>query len=502
MHRYTSVLGAVFLIFSAMLLSQSVSAQVAVSVPAASLPTVETYPQCVPNAQSGYKSKQCLVIVDRQAPISPPTLIVPVGTTVFVELVNTRWNENVTFTLSTTHTTTQDVAAGAIKNAIPGLQTIVFDVTATPRAVMSVSPTGILGLQKAVSSQQEDLAQRLNVAIKSIQNSNAGLTCLSSYQVLQPDHTCSQASLLTPATFVAAKDAAIAAAQASANLAVPVLDVTDFDALVKTFYLTCLAYVPGMPPKDQDVARQLCRDMGEKVSSKESLIDSALSDIQKAQDALLQVVNTLEAWPGAPFKVAYQFTTTKNNNMSVAIAGVEIVSKTSSPVATVAINPQASRWVVSMGLAGSNLTYHTYTNAPIIVNGQPVLNSSGQTTTVVTRMSTSPSFIAPEALLSYNLIPSSHTRLFNKCDNGCAILATVGVGANLTSKTADFDAGLSFRIGGVLLTPALHFGRDTRLTNGVEVGQKLGSSPPNPLPTTNAWVRKFALGITYTIPTP
>jgi hypothetical protein len=308
--------------------------------------------------------------------------------------------------------------------------------------------------------------------------------------------------MLTPLTFDPAKTAVITSANASANLPVPVLDITDMDSLVKTFYLTCVTYVPGLPAGDQDLARQLCRDIGEKVSSKESLIDSALSDIQKAQDALLQTVQTLQAWPGAPSKIAYQFTTTKYNNMSIAIAGVEIVSKTSSPIATVAINPQANRWVVSIGLGVSNLTYNTYTNAPIIVNGQPVLNSSGQTTTVVTRTRTSPSFIAPEGLLSYNLIPSKYTHLFNKCPNGCTILASGGVGANLTSKTADFDVGLSFQIGGVLLTPALHFGRDSRLTDGVEVGQMLGSSPPNPLPTTNVWVRKFALAVTYTIPTP
>jgi serine acetyltransferase len=53
------------------------------------------------------------------------------------------------------------------------------------------------------------------------------------------------------------------------------------------------------------------------------------------------------------------------------------------------------------------------------------------------------------------------------------------------SKTADFDTGISFQIGGVLITPTVHFGRDVRLSNGVTVGQELGPSPPNPLPTEN-----------------
>jgi len=90
----------------------------------------------------------------------------------------------------------------------------------------------------------------------------------------------------------------------------------------------------------------------------------------------------------------------------------------------------------------------------------------------------------------------------NKCPNGCSFLLTGGVGANLTSKTADFDTGISFQIGGVLITPTVHFGRDVRLSNGVTVGQELGPSPPNPLPTENHWVRKFGIGLSYTLPTP
>jgi hypothetical protein len=154
-------------------------------------------------------------------------------------------------------------------------------------------------------------------------------------------------------------------------------------------------------------------------------------------------------------------------------------------------------------LSVSNLKYHTFTAAPVIVNGQPVLDPTGKTTTVVTESSTVPSFIAPLGLLSYRINPWSRSNGENgHCPNGCSFLLSGGVGANLTTKSADFDVGPSFQYGSVLFTPTVHFGRDTRLSDGVAVGQMLGSSPPSPLPTTQSWVVKWGFAVTYSIPIP
>jgi len=473
-------------------------------VPLDQLPTIEGYPHCISNAQSGYKDKACLIQIDRSAPIVPPASIVPVGTTVYIELINTRWNENVTFTLTTTHSTTQDVITAGLKNALPALQTIqIQNGTVSIQAPPGAPFDNIETFRKTIVAQQVALTVSLNQAVSSIQAANAAMGCLSSYEVIQPNKFCSQAAMLTPQTFNEAKQAAIDLSNKAAAASVPVLDISDLDTVSKSFYLTCVTFASGFSQGIKDSAARVCRAYGEQIAVNETLLDSSLSDIQKSQDALIQNVLTLQGWPGAPAKIAYKFVTTKNNNLSVVIAGVEIVNKVASPnIATIAINPQANRWVVSSGIAASNLTYHTYVNAPIIVNGVPVVSSSGQTETIVTRLSTSPSFIAPEALISYNLIPHNWTSSLMKCPNNCTFLLTGGVGANLTSKTADFDAGLSFQIGGALFTPAVHFGRDSRLTDGLKVGDKLGTSPPNPLPTENVWVRKFGFAITYTIPTP
>jgi hypothetical protein len=112
------------------------------------------------------------------------------------------------------------------------------------------------------------------------------------------------------------------------------------------------------------------------------------------------------------------------------------------------------------------------------------------------------SVIAPIALVSYRINSLSNFKWETRCPGSCSFLLSGGVGANLTAKEADFDVGASFEIGGVLFTPALHFGSDVRLANGLYVGEPLGSNPPSPLPTTNKWVLKAAFAITYSIPIP
>jgi hypothetical protein len=479
---------------------------------------VEKYPQCIPNAQSGYHGNKCLVQIWRTNPISPPAFTVPAGIDVYVELLDTRWNENVTFTVTTTKVPPPDVGAAALKNAIPGLQTIIATQALNPTAHTSIrSDTPDPGLIAArelaahIDARQREIINSSNAVLTDVQHATAAINCLSSYEVIktveqppgsteQPKFRCSQAEMLTPSTFDAAKGEAVTLAQSAAEGNLALLDVSDLDQVVKSFYLTCLTYFPISEQGGE--ARTTCRKVAVKLSNQEASIDTAVTDIQKVQDALLQTTQTIQFWPGTPPKLIYKITSQKHLNFSVVIAGTEIVSKANSPIATVTINTAANSWVASVGLGFSNLKYHTFAATPIIVAGQPVLDSSGKVTTQVTRTDTVPSVIAPVGLLSYRLTKFSRFNWENKCPGGCSFLLSGGVGANLTTKSADFDVGPSFQIGGVVITGAVHFGRDTRLTNGVAVGQQLGSSPPSSLPTTTAWVTKYAITFTYSIPIP
>jgi hypothetical protein len=488
---------------------------VAVPGTPAEVATFPDMPLCVPVAQSGYPGNKCLVRINRQGAVSPPPLIVPGGTEIFIQIENTRWNESAVFALVTTQTTAPDVLAAALKNAVPGLQTLVISQSVVgakaqaafgDESAQTPEQKRLLKFLNAIDEDQKQIAQKVATAQRSVQQATVSLICLSSYEAVVVAPTgayCSQASMLDTTSFVLAKDAALASANSAGAQLLPVFEMTDLDGRVKDFYKACIAEISkAFPDFDVDDVKEFCGEKAAGYANNEARINSAISDVQKAQSAVLQTVQIITSWPGSPATVAYKFRASKLKNMVVTISGQEIVTKTNSVIATVTINPQANPWVISLGVAFSNLTYHTFTNAPVIKDGQPVLDMSGKTLTVVTQAGTSPSVIAPEAFVSYRLRKLSGYNWENRCRNGCSFLLTGGVGANLTAKTADFDTGISFQIGGFLLTPTLHFGRDVRLTNGVKVGDMLGSSPPSPLPTENDWVRKFGFALTYTIPTP
>lgn len=59
-------------------------------------------------------------------------------------------------------------------------------------------------------------------------------------------------------------------------------------------------------------------------------------------------------------------------------------------------------------------------------------------------------------------------------------LVAVGIraGINIGSATTDFAVGPSLALRGIVVTPLLYFARDLRLTQGLYVGEQLGSSPP------------------------
>ena len=308
---------------------------------------------------------------------------------------------------------------------------------------------------------------------------------------------------MTPATFETEKKIAVDLANQAAQMRLPLGELQDLTSTLSELQRRCFADVAsGKDDAEKEKRRKDCVPGLDRHLSNQARLNSAASDIQKAQATLLQTVLTLSAWPSTPSILAYQFISSPLNNMVVTVSGQEIVNKTNSPIATVIINCQATHWVISTGILFSNLKFHTYSNAPIIVDGQPVLDSSGKVLTKVTRSDTSPSVVAPILLANYRINYLSRFKWEARCRNGCSFLLTGGVGANLTSKTADFDTGISFQFGSVLFTPTVHYGRDNRLSNGVAVGQELGPSPPNPLPIENHWVKKFGFAISYALPTP
>lgn len=477
------------------LITLQAPAQKMQAVPDDKLDSLDKLPVCIPSAPSGYASRQCVVTIDRESAVTPPAFLVSPETHVFIKVTNTRPNEVVLFAVGTTRIPPPDIAGAAVKNLITPLQSLLF----TQRNFQAMDGGGSHPGDK-IQEAQVEVMDRLNTVQGEVVHATAAFTCLSSYEVFQGDFTCSQAALLARGDFNAAMAFATGMANDAAGAALPLQKIDDVKGEIDKESKDCL--IRALFAADRETEAKNCDLAADRHLSNQARLNSAVADIQKAQSSLLVIVQTLKNLKPTKPVIAYEFVPSKLNNMVITISGQEVVNKTPSPIATVTINTQNTNWVISTGILFSNLKFHTFTSAPVIVNGQPVLDAGGKTTTVVTRSDTSPSVVAPTLLVSYRIPGMSRMGWENKCRGGCGFLLTGGVGANLTSKSADFDAGPSFQIGSVLLTPTVHFGRENRLTNGVTVGQHLGSSPPSPLPTQNVWVEKFGMAVTYALPIP
>lgn len=467
-------------------------AQTLEAVDITAVAAAEKLPSCVSYGAAGYKPKQCIIRIDRQVPVTPPSFLLQASTTVFVEVFHARPNEQLGFVIANTKNNPPDPFAGAVKSISGPLGSLVLFQT--------------VGRANAVRDErdraQDQLAQELNEIQTDINHANSAIACLSKFQVTQEDFTCSQAKPLAITDYPTQKQKTKDLMQKAATEDLPLQDYNTLDSGVDGVYKSCQAEVQKLPKDQQADGNSVCQEISSRHLTNEARIKATIGSIQSAQAALLVSFNALDTLNEQPSSQAYKFVTSRYITSVVSISGQDIVLKTpANPIVTATINAQAIPWVLSGGIGFSNLKSLTYANTPIIVNGVPKLDPGGKILTQVTLTSTSPSIITPLALVSYRLNPLSRASWEMSCRGSCAFLLSGGIGANLTSKSADFDTGASFQIGSVMFTPTVHFGRESRLINGVYVGEQLGSSPPA-LPTQNFWVRKFGFSITYVVPTP
>lgn len=465
-------------------------------------------PKCTAYSSAGFRGKKCLVKVDRDNPSSPPTLLLPGGTTVEIEVTHPRWNESVSFTAATTETTPPDIALAALKNLLPSLQSIVVSKTTTGFTVKVSKP--VVPTNKAVAAQvtmisreQKIIQQRLDIALARIAKVTAELTCLERYKEFKSrdeTYSCSETDLTADEFTRNLEQTKLDISGDRTGAGLMTLPIGLYKAADKdtSDMLTTCRQLPIIEEND----RTSCFESLDELDSNQALFSAAITALQKAQTSLLQAVQILNSWPGTTAAPTWSISERKNHISTVTVSAQEVISKATTTLATVKIDWQTTRWVVSTGIGFSNLASRSYTNAPIIVNGQPSLDSSGKNLTVVTESDTKPSIIFPEALLSFRINSLSHFHWESKCPNGCAFLISGGIGLNLSTNSANFDAGPSFQFGSVLFTPAVHFGRETVLSNGVTVGSQLGSNPPSPLPIQEKWRIKFGFLLTYTLPIP
>lgn len=232
------------------------------------------------------------------------------------------------------------------------------------------------------------------------------------------------------------------------------------------------------------------------VVANQAVLEDSYKSVQASQATLLQAASVLDH---LDIKVADEqtFSSTARDvdrSATIKVSAQDLISKASTSLVTITVIWGSTHWEMSAGVLFSALVNRTFQNTPIIINGQPSTDASGKINTVVTETMTRPT-VVPIFFAHYRLAESAHS------GRRLALLLSGGVGVNPYSGTADFGAGLTFSHRNFMLTPLVHFGRDLRLTNGLTVGEQLGSNPPM-LTTERYWVRKFGIAITYRLPIP
>ncbi len=174
--------------------------------------------ECVPSAPDGYKSKACVVTIDRNNPASPTVLIVHGKTRVTIRVKNARWNENVSFTTSTSRVVSSDILGTLLKSAVTPLQGLVLNQGTHLKIaeLVPVKPDPIIEAQK-------DIMRQLDIVSKTLADANVGLTCLETFKALitNPDYSCDNTTSLNAATFPAAKDTAVTSMLSGAAATLP-----------------------------------------------------------------------------------------------------------------------------------------------------------------------------------------------------------------------------------------------------------------------------------------
>jgi len=441
----------------------------------------------------------CYWDLDRAAEVAPPTLVVHAGTRVLIRLKHLRPNETISPAVVFAKIVPPSPGNDIIKNAVNPLQAITLSPRVNPALLLDTSLLACETTSRLFNPGlcQDALIQTINSLQASVNHASAALACLESYQIAFPfvppesvkptpsiaGYRCSPSTPINPDhgdesdvdSFAHQKSLIISVINDALKLIPPLSTYNELDA-----------FIIKDPKK---YSAEISRD-GE--------IKNAITAIQTAQATLQQSYVLLLALPDSVSNSFYYFDVPALTTATATITAIEVVSKTNSTISTWTTTATSYNVLFSAGLGFSNLVYRTYASSPQIQNGVPVLNSSGNAVSLVTETDNKMSVMAPEVLVSY-LIPGLQ-RLDSACSFGCSLWLSGGVGANLTTKTADFDAGISLRLSDILLTPAVHFGRESRLSNGFTVGNSLGANAPSTLPTGTKWVRKFGFVLSYVIP--
>jgi hypothetical protein len=147
----------------------------------------------------------------------------------------------------------------------------------------------------------------------------------------------------------------------------------------------------------------------------------------------------------------------------------------------------ALRWEASAGAFFSFLPVRSFSVAPVFTNGLITDKKISENVLHPT--------VVPFAAANYRL--TNDLRWTRWKSN---LYWTGAIGINPNTVSADFGTGLSLSWRGLIVSALSHFGHDVRLTQGLTVGESLGSQFNGSLSTSTYWTPNFALGFGIRVP--
>jgi hypothetical protein len=430
-----------------------------------------------------YDDHACRIIIYRDKPGSPQPVTVPKDTKVEIIVKNRAASETVTFGQTTDALPPGDFGLAILKVFLPILPGVTGHVN-----VMNDEGTSP---EKSIPNLLAIARRQLNIIADELSCFKAGKVFRAStgeepeIKGAKPPDPCG-AKFANDRQVDELKQQILQDSEILLKL--PTAELKEYDVRLAVHLQACAKFTP------QSTEANDCLDTALSEQKVTQILDDELAKDQARQTAVIATRAALASLPDAgDFYDLVQ--PSADRKATVTITAKDVLTPASVEVAKVVISWRSTPFSVSTGILFSTLHNKTFANTPVIVNGVPVLDSGNKTITHVTESDTVPSIVTPMIFLNYE-----HP-FFYRNNGRFGVLLSGGMGANLTAKTADYAAGVSFRYRDMLFTPAVHFGRQNELTNGVTVGQRLGSSPPT-LPMAMHFTPKLAFAITYRVPLP
>ncbi len=238
--------------------SQVIAAGGDVVTTQSNLLAVQSAPECIPNALSGYTTpgsgrNVCTIHLDRNNLATPPPITVPKGTVVLIQLDNAHWNETIQFNRTTTTIADQDVAAAVLKQLLlQNLQALAASVRSGNVRIAAASPDPIDDAENSIQTDLENAAT-------TITNAANELTCFEGYKAVIKTGSniaqCGSTILVGPTdgtstqdTFSAAKANLLSDLQSAITVGLPFTKICNIPNLVATRQQLCNPGVTVAPP--------------------------------------------------------------------------------------------------------------------------------------------------------------------------------------------------------------------------------------------------------------